>query len=164
MPVSEGDDPPSGAGPRADPLTEGPPAPVTVGAMEGDSDMEISDDDRPLPSSGGSCLQTQPPPHQAAHDFLSSLLLAPDGEGMWPGDEPVDEEGAGVCPGALTVHARPALGPADPIENPAAAPHPGGVGAGGTLTRRQKRNQRKSAKRLQRRAFETATSFLDPGV
>ena len=53
--------------------------------LTGDSDMEISDDDRPLPSSGGSCLQTLPPPHQAAHDFLSSLdsslFLRPEGEG-----------------------------------------------------------------------------------
>ena len=36
--------------------------------------MEILDDDRPLPSSVSSCLQTHPPPHQEAHDFLSSLV------------------------------------------------------------------------------------------
>jgi hypothetical protein len=82
--VSAGDDPPSGAGtladgpsarvPSAGTLADGPSAPVTVGAMEGDSDMEILDDDRPLPSSVSSCLQTHPPPHQEAHDFLSSLV------------------------------------------------------------------------------------------
>jgi hypothetical protein len=44
-----------------------------------------------------------PPPHQEAHDFLSSLLLQPEGEGVWPGDGTVDEEGAGVCPGARPV-------------------------------------------------------------
>ena len=71
--------------------------------MESDSAMEFSDDDRPLPSSAGSCIQTHPPPPPEAHDFLSSLLLAPDGEGMLPGGGPVDEEGAGVCPGARAV-------------------------------------------------------------
>jgi hypothetical protein len=77
--------------------------PVTVSALDGDSDMEISDDDRPLPSSVSSCLQTHPPPHQEAHDFLSSLFLEPAGEGVWPGDGTVDEKGAGVCSGAWPV-------------------------------------------------------------
>ena len=62
-------------GPSTGTLTHGgPSAPVTVGAMEGDSDMEISDDDRPLPSSAGSCLQTHPPPHQEARDFSLELV------------------------------------------------------------------------------------------
>jgi len=64
--------------------------------MAGDSDMEISDDDLPPSSSVGSCLHTHPPTHQEAHDFLSSLLLAPDGKGVLPGDGPVDESGASV--------------------------------------------------------------------
>ena len=101
--VSEGDDPPSGAGPRAGTLTDGPSAPVTVSAMEGDSDMEISDDDRPLPSSGGSCLQTHPPPHQEAHDFLSGLFLGPEGDGAWPGARSVDAGEAGVGPSTGTL-------------------------------------------------------------
>jgi hypothetical protein len=66
--------------------------------------MEISDDDRPLQSSASSCLQTHPPPHQEAHDFLSSLLLTPEGEGVWPGEGTVDGEGAGVCPLGLELN------------------------------------------------------------
>ena len=70
--------------------------------LTGDSDMEISDDDRPLPSSGGSCLQTLPPPHQAAHDFLSSLdsslFLRPEGEGARPEIQSANEGAAGVGP------------------------------------------------------------------
>ena len=84
-------------------LSDGPSAPVTVGDMASNSAMEISDGDLPPPSSVGSCLQTHPPTHQEANDFLSSLLLAPDGEGVLPGDGPVDEEAAGVCPGARDV-------------------------------------------------------------
>ena len=42
------------------------PHDLVLTISEGDdphsSDMEISDDDRPLPSSAGSCLQTHPPP------------------------------------------------------------------------------------------------------
>ena len=72
---------------------------------DGTSDMDISDDDRPLPSSVSTCLQTHPPPHQEAQDFLSRLLLEPEREGVWPGDGTVDEEGAGVCPGARPVDA-----------------------------------------------------------
>ena len=74
--VREGDDPPSGAGPRARILPDDPPAPVTVGAMEGDSDMDISEDNRPLPSSVGSCLQTHPPTHQEGVSSLSCLSHA----------------------------------------------------------------------------------------
>ena len=50
-------------------------APVTVGALDGDSDMAISDDDHPLQSCVSSCLQTHPQPHQEAHDFLCSNLF-----------------------------------------------------------------------------------------
>jgi hypothetical protein len=92
-----------GDGPGHTGLIAGPSAPVPVGHMAGDSDMEISDDDLPPPSSVGSCLPTRPPTHQEAHDFLSSLLLAPGGEGVLPGDGPVDGVGAGVCPGARPV-------------------------------------------------------------
>jgi hypothetical protein len=103
----------------ADGLADGPSAPVSVGAMAGDSDMEISDDDRPLPSSVGSCLQTHPSTHQEAYAFLSSLLLAPDGEGVLPGDGPVDEAGAAVCPGDRPVAtARGALIETIPDVNP----------------------------------------------
>jgi hypothetical protein len=35
LPVNQGDDPPSGADPRAGTQTDGPPAPVTVGAVDG---------------------------------------------------------------------------------------------------------------------------------
>ena len=38
------------------------------------SDMDISDDDRPITSSAGSCLPTHPPPHQQARDFLLELM------------------------------------------------------------------------------------------
>ena len=100
-------------------LSDGPSAPVTVGDMAGNSDMEISDDDRPPPSSVGSCLQTHPPTHPAANDFLSSLLLEPDGDGVLPGDGPVDEAGAGVCPWARSVDtARGALIETIPDVNP----------------------------------------------
>ena len=71
--------------------------------MEGDSDMEISDDDRPLPSSVGSCLQTHPPAHQEAYDFLASLFLEPEVEGVWHGEGIIDAEEAGVYPGARPV-------------------------------------------------------------
>jgi hypothetical protein len=76
------------------------PMMISVGALDGDSNMEISDDRtaRFKPSSVSSCLQTHPPPYQEAHDFLSSLFLEPAGEGVWPGDGTADEEGAGVCP------------------------------------------------------------------
>jgi hypothetical protein len=142
--VGEGDHTPSGGGDKAGAPQDGPSAPVTVSALDGDSDMEISDDDRPPPSSVSSCLQTHPQPHQEAHDFLSSLLLAPDGEGVWHRDGTVDDEGAGVCPGArpvdtaggalvetipdvdlfhdasVSLHGH-ALGPAAHVEDPAAA-------------------------------------------
>jgi hypothetical protein len=172
--------------------------------MEGDSDMEISDDDRPLPSSVGSCLQTHPPSHQEAHDFLSSLLLAPDGEGVWTGDGTVADEGVGVCPGprpvdtaggdlvatipdvaplhdtSLSLHGH-ALGPAAPVEDPAAATRPGGVGAGGTSavpdggsshlsghslggavgpSYRQRQQSRSHRRQLAKRNAATAASFL----
>jgi hypothetical protein len=97
--VSEGDNAPSGAGAGAGTTQGGASVLMTGSIPEGTSDMEISDDDSPLPSSVSSCLQTHLPPHQEAHDFLSSLLLEPEGEGVWPGDGTVDEEGAGVCPG-----------------------------------------------------------------
>ena len=100
------DNAPSGAGAGAG-ATQGGASVLMPGSVpEGTSDMEISDDDRPFPSSVSSCLQTHPPPHQEAqeaHDFLSSLLLEPEGEGAWPGDGTVDEEGANVCPGARPV-------------------------------------------------------------
>ena len=134
---------------------------------------------------------------------MSRLLLTPDGEGVWPGDEPVHEEGAGMCPGAWPVdttsgslvatipdvdplHAylplsRHALDPTAPIEDPAAAPLPGGVGAGGTSTvpdgggshlsglspgeaagpsYRQRRQSRKLRHKWAKRNAETAASFL----
>ena len=74
--------------------------------------MEISDGDRPPPSSVGSCLPTHPPTHQEAHVFLSSL--ATDGEGVLLG-------GAGVCPGT---------GPVVPVGE-GGRPGGGGVGDGG---------------------------------
>ena len=100
-------------------LSDGPSAPVTVGDMAGNSDMEISDDDRPPPSSVGSCLQTHPPTHPEAHDFLSSLLLEPEGEGVWPGDGTVDD---------------PGRAPGVPDGPPPRVPPP-------RLTKRQKRNR-----------------------
>ena len=54
--ISDGDNAPSGGGAGADATKVGASAPVTVRALDGDSDMEISDDDRPLPSSASSCL------------------------------------------------------------------------------------------------------------
>ena len=130
--VSEGDDPPSGAGPRAGTLTDGPSAPVTVSAMEGDSDMEISDDDRPLPSSGGSCLQTHPPAHQEANDFLASLFLEPEVEGVWHGDGTVDEGATGVGSGTGPLTAGPSLVATIPVVDPPRAASLGErVGHGG---------------------------------
>ena len=99
----------AGVGPTTG-VSDGPSAPVTVGAMESDSamrkldlrparfgrtwrplphdlvlaaretddphssDMDISDDDHQIPSGAGSCLQTHPPPHQQARDFLLELM------------------------------------------------------------------------------------------
>ena len=82
MTVGGEDHAPSGGDARASAPQDGPSAPATVGALVGDSDMEISDDDRPLPSSVRSCLWTHQPTHLEAHDFLSSLLLEPEGEGV----------------------------------------------------------------------------------
>ena len=178
--VSEGDDSPSGAGPSARAPTNGHSDPVTVGAMESDSDMEISDDDRPLPSSVGSCLQTHPPSHQEAHDFLSSLLMEPEGDGAWSGDRTVVAGEAGVCLGTRPVdaagvalvatipdvdllhdasvsrHGHP-LGLAAPVEDPAAAQSPGG--AVGT-SYRQRRQSRSHQRQLAKRNAATAASFL----
>ena len=53
------------------------------------SDMDISDDDLPIPSSAGSCLQTHPPPHQQARDFLLELMR----EGVLLGGPSVNEGG-----------------------------------------------------------------------
>ena len=134
--------------------------------MAGNSDMEISDDDRPPPSSVGSCLQTHPPTHPEAHDFLSSL--ATDGDGVLPGDGSADEAGAGVataragvCPGTR------------PVEPEGAAGRPGGatgirhgngtVDAGAQISSersRQRRNRRKREGWIARRAAKTADSFL----
>jgi hypothetical protein len=51
------------------------------------------------------------PTHQEANDFLSSLLLATDGEGVLQGDGPVDEEGShpgrGLRGGGPRHRARP---------------------------------------------------------
>jgi hypothetical protein len=103
--VSDGDIAPSGGGAGAGATQGGASVLMTGRVPEGTSDMEISDDDRPLPSSISSCIQTHPPPHQEAHDFLSSLFLEPEEEGVWPGDGTVDAEGAGVCSGARPVDA-----------------------------------------------------------
>ena len=131
--------------------------------MESDSAMEFSDDDRPLPSSAGSCIQTHPPPPPEAHDFLSSLLLAPDGEGMLPGGGPVDEEGAGVCPGALPVDAdcREDGSRPSPRGDAIATPLLPAPGAHISSDRsRQRRNRRKTQRWLARRAAATADRFL----
>ena len=54
------------------------PPELVLTIREGDdphsSDMDISDDDRPITSSAGSCLPTHPPPHQQARDFLLELM------------------------------------------------------------------------------------------
>ena len=151
--------------------------------MAGNSDMEISDDDSPPPSSVGSCLQTHPPTHQEAHDFLSSLLLATDGEGVLPGEGPVDEEGAGVCPGARPVHPEegslvamiPDVDPPDSWPNSrhgqdggrsavpdGEGPHLSGHSPGGTdgPSRRQRQQSRKLRHKWAKRNAETAASFL----
>ena len=178
--VSDRDNAPSGAGAGAG-ATQGGASVLTNGSVpKGTSDYGDSDDDRPLPSSVSSCLQTHPPPHQEAHDFLSSLLLEPEGEGVWPGDGTVDEEGAGVCPGAwpvdtaggalvatipdvdplrdasVSLHGH-ALGPAAPVEDSAAAQSPGG--AVGTCYR-QRRQSRSHRHQLAKRNAATAASFL----
>jgi hypothetical protein len=151
----------AGPGPSTG-LIAGPSAPVPVGHMAGDSDMEISDDDRPPPSSVGSCLQTHPPTHQEAHDFLSSLLLEPDGEGVLPGDGPVDEEAAGVCPGARPIEAgRADRGRPSPRGDDIAMPLLPAPGAQiSSESRRQRRNRRQRHRWIVRRAAENADSFL----
>jgi hypothetical protein len=59
------------------------PHDLVLTLSEGDaphsSDMEISDDDRPIPSSAGSCLQTYPPPHQQAR-VTGSHVSAMEGD------------------------------------------------------------------------------------
>ena len=99
---------------------------------------------------------------------------------MWPGDGIVDEEGAGVCPGAwpvdtaggalvvtipdvdllhdasVSLHGH-ALGPASPVEDPPAAQSPGG--AVGT-SYRQRRQSRSHQRQLAKRNAATAASFL----
>jgi hypothetical protein len=59
------------------------PNDLVLTIIEGDdphsSDMEISEDDRPLPSSAGSCLQTHPPPHQQAR-VTGSHVSAMEGD------------------------------------------------------------------------------------
>ena len=77
--VSEGDNAPSGAGAGAGATQGGASVLMTGNVPEGTTDMEISDDEPPLPSSVSSCLQTHPPPPQEAHDFLSSLYWSPRG-------------------------------------------------------------------------------------
>ena len=151
--------------------------------MASNSAMEISDGDRPTPSSVGSCLQTHPPTHQEAHDFLSTLLLATDGEGVSPGDGPVDGEGAGVCPGAWPVD--PAEGSLDamiPDVDPPDAlptschgqdggrsavpdgegPHLSGHSPGGPdgTSRRQRLQSRRLRRKWAKRNAATADSFL----
>ena len=75
-----------------------------------------------------------------------SLLLAPDGEGMWPGDGPVDEGGAGVSPGARPVDTTggtlvEAIPDVDPLRVRATPP----------LSECQKRGRRRSNKRRAQR-------------
>ena len=180
MTVGGEDHAPSGGDARASAPQDGPSAPATVGALVGDSDMEISDDDRPLPSSVSSCLPTHPPPHQDAYDFLSSLLLEPEGDGeagvcswarpvdpaggalvaMIPGDGTVAEEGAGVCPGARPVEPEGEGGcPGDAtVDGGASVETPRRDGA--TESRRQRRNRRQRHRWIARRAAENADSFL----
>ena len=124
-----------------------------------------------------------PPPHQEAHDFLSSLLLGPEGEGVWPGEGTVDEEGAGVCPGTRPVD--PAEGslvamikdvdPPDALppschgqDGGSSAvpdgegPHLSGHSPGGTdgPSRRQHRQSHRLRRKWAKRNAATADSFL----
>ena len=163
-------------------LMAGPSATVPVGDIDGDSDMEISDDDRPPPSSVGSCLQTHPPTRPEAHDFLSSLL-ATDGEGVLPGDAPVDEVGTGICPGTRPVDPAegslvamiPDVDPPDVLppsrhgqdEGSSAVPdgegpHLSGHSPGGTdgPSRRQRRQSHRLRRKWAKRTAATADSFL----
>ena len=150
--------------------------------MAGNSDMAISDDDRPPPSSVGSCLKTHPPTHQEANDFLSSLLLATDGEGVFPGDGPVDDEGEGVCPGTRPVDPAegslvamtPDVDPPDlhPSRHGQAGgssavpagegPHLSGHSPGETdgPSRRQRMQSRRLRRKWAKRNAATADSFL----
>ena len=76
---------------------------------------------------------------------MSSLLLAPDGEGVLPGDGPVDEVGAGECTGAQPVDsAGGSLVVMTPdVGNPLLATPP--------LSACQKRGRRRSNKRRAQR-------------
>ena len=97
------------------------------------------------------------------------------------GDGIVDDEGAGVCPGARPVDTAGgalvvtfpdvdlppdasvflnghALGPTAPVEDPPAAQSPDG--AVGTSSRRQRRQSRSHRRQLDKRNAATAASFL----
>ena len=111
---------------------------------------------------------------------VDPLRAASFGEGVWPGDGTVDEEGAGVCPGArpvdtaggalvvtipdvdllhdasMSLHGH-ALGPAAPVEDPHAAQSLGG--AVGT-SYRQRQQSRSHRRQLAKRNAATAASFF----
>ena len=95
---------------------------------------------RPVDTAGGALVATI--------SDVDPLRAASLGEGVRPGDGTVDEEGAGVCPGARPVDTAggalvvtipdvdllhdasvslhgPSLGPAAPVDDPAAAQSPG---------------------------------------